>query len=619
MSLITSRVPRRAVLAAACLLALSAGSATQAQTFFNGIAAGDPTADGVVLWTRTSSALDGATGLAASLTAQIATDASFSNIVQTLSGSTAPSRDYTLKLTASGLAAGGTYFYRFTDGSSTSAVGRFTTAPTASTAAAVKFGFTGDADGQWRPYSSIRDLASQNNNFFVFLGDTIYETASSKSAAAASTTSTSASVTPAVLLADYQRKYREQLAPTTSGGFTGLQTFYTGTANYTLLDNHELGNVQFINGGAATGVVQANGIHPGVDRKNPLNDVNTSGTYLNKTAGFQALAQAYADYQPIRESMVSAPADARSDGTLKLYNSQQWGKNLLMINTDDRSYRDIRMQTASGGDDTGARADNAGRTMLGSTQLAWLKSSLLQAKADGTTWKVISVSSPIDQLGATGSGLDSGKSWMGGYRAERNELLKFIDDNDIENVVFLSTDDHFARVNELTYVDGGVVKVLPRAISIVAGPIGAAGPDAVTNHSFAGVTAAYNQVAALQASTNGNGSFTNAIGLDPATPGLRNVHREFDANADANRSALDFYSPDTFNYAELAIDADGVLSVEVFGINSYAKNTFPEPNDANNPVRNIFGFQLAPVPEPGTWGMMLGGLALLGARRRRRD
>lgn len=617
MPLFTSQVPRRAALAAACLLALAAGSAAQAQTFFNGIAAGDPSADGAVLWTRTSSVLDGATGLVANLSAQIATDANFSNIVQTLSGSSDAGRDFTLKLTASGLAAGGTYFYRFTDGSSTSAVGRFTTAPAASAAAAVKFGFTGDADGKWRPYGSIRNVAAQNNSFFVFLGDTIYETASTRSPAAASTTSTSALVTPAVLQADYQRKYREQLAPTAAGGFTGLQTFYTGTANYTLLDNHELGNVQFINGGAATGVVQANGIHPGVDRKNPLNDVNTSGTYLNKTAGFQALAQAYANYQPIRETTVVAPGDARSDGTLKMYNSQQWGKNLLMINTDDRSYRDIRMQAASGADDTGARADNAARTMLGTTQLAWLKSSLLQAKADGTTWKVISVSSPIDQLGATGSGLDSGKSWMGGYRAERNDLLKFIDDQDIENVVFLSTDDHFARVNELTYVDNGVVKVLPHAISIVAGPIGAGGPDAVTDHSFGGVAASYNQIAALQAATNGNGSFTNAIGLDPSTPGLRNVHREFDAQADANRSALDFYSPDTFNYAELAIGADGVLSVEVYGINSYAANTFPEPNDLANPVRNIFGFQLAPVPEPGTWALMLGGLALLMARRRR--
>src|SRR5262249_37215392 len=50
---------------------------------------------------------------------------------------------------------------------------------------------------------------------------------------------------------------------------------------------------------------------------------------------------------------------------------------------------------------------------------------------------------------------DGGKSWMGGYRAERNQLLKFIADNHIRNVIFIATDDHQNRINELSYSPTG--------------------------------------------------------------------------------------------------------------------------------------------------------------------
>jgi phosphodiesterase/alkaline phosphatase D-like protein len=42
----------------------------------------------------------------------------------------------------------------------------------------VKFGFSGDADGRFRPYHSIANLTAQKLDFFVFLGDAMYETAS---------------------------------------------------------------------------------------------------------------------------------------------------------------------------------------------------------------------------------------------------------------------------------------------------------------------------------------------------------------------------------------------------------------------------------------------------------
>jgi len=72
---------------------------------------------------------------------------------------------------------------------------------------------------------------------------------------------------------------------------------------------------------------------------------------------------------------------------------------------------------------------------------------------------------------------DGGKSWMGGYRAERNALLKFIAHHGIHNVVFLATDDHQNRINELLYSPTGqtgdqttYIKV-PYCFEIVCGPL----------------------------------------------------------------------------------------------------------------------------------------------------
>jgi uncharacterized protein YjiK/phosphodiesterase/alkaline phosphatase D-like protein len=563
---------------------------------FSGVAAGDATGNDAILWTRTYDPITNK-GVNSNLTAQISNDASFGSIAFSYK---VPARtdtldhDGTTKIDATGLASGTKYYYRFQDaGGEFSQVGTFKTAPSATTKTAVRFGFSGDYDGLMRPYSSTANFGKLNLDFYGNVGDTIYETASTGSPAAAD-----AAKDPAQALIDYHRKYLENLQPVNPGGFASLQTLFASQGNYTQLDNHELGNKQLINGGAPD-VLATNA---GNGTNNTVYDVNKTGKFINQTAGFKSLIQAYTDYQPIKEKLVVAPDDARSNGTQQLYNSQQWGQNVLYINTDTRSYRDVRLKTTDAAgvitttDDTGARADNPDRTLLGKTQLAWLKQNLLDAQKNGTAWKFVAISDPIDQLGAIGSGADGGKSWIGGYRAERNELLKFIADNGIKNVVFLSCDDHQNRINELTYLDNindpTSIRVLPSALSIVDGPIGATGPDGITDHSFANIKALADKLAAKQTTDK-----VNPIGLDPNFAGLKNVYREGDPNADTNRQAADFYSPDTFNYTTFDVSADGkTLNVAVQGINSYAANTFQEPS-ATNPVRTILSFSLdADVP-----------------------
>jgi phosphodiesterase/alkaline phosphatase D-like protein len=596
--------------------------------WYLGVASGDASSTDAIVWTR---AVDPSNPQSVHLTAEVSTDNTFGSFLS-FAGNTDANQDYTFKIDATGLQSGTRYYYRFTtdDGLSVSQVGTFETAPAANASASLHFGFTGDADGLMRPYPAADaatapgtpSFSAQQFDNFIWLGDTIYETASgspgNNNSPVTPSTSTASNInSTAALLAmeqAYWQKYQQQFLAVTTGTDPGLQAFFNSTGHFTLLDNHELGNKQVINGGAAPGTTPV-GI--GVDPTNTANDVNTTNTFVNQSAIFKTLLQAYTDYQPIRVQTVSAPGDLRSNGTQQLYFSQQWGKNAAFFNLDDRSYRDIRMKTAGGADDTGPRADNPGRTMLGATQLAWIEQSLLDAQNNGTTWKFVSVSSPIDQIGPIGgsftinnsgdpnttqpgftsSEADGGKSWMGEYRAERNALLKFIADHNINHVVFLTTDDHQVRINELRYSptsdtanQASYVRV-PGAFQIVVGPIGATGPDTVTDHSIANLQALAQSFASQQAAAG-----IDPIGLDPNFVGLKNVSREGDPNANTNRSGFDFYSPDTFNYAVLDVDSTGQnLTVTVNGLNSYGTNTFPQPSGSNT-VRQILQFTITTTP-----------------------
>ncbi|MFI3138292.1 MAG: alkaline phosphatase D family protein, partial [Methylococcaceae bacterium] len=518
-------------------------------------------------------------------------------------------------------------------------IGKFKTAIDPATSAAVRFAFSGDMDGLMRPYALASTIPAQNFDFFVNLGDVIYENASNAGATdgkpgvnnspsvTLSGTVPAPSATGATiaqLFTDYSKKYREQFQAVNAGGQNSLQTFYAAQGNYTLYDNHELGNRQYINGGApAGGSVGDMPSGAGVDARIDSNDVNTSGTFINKTLGFQTLQQVYLNYQPIADrGVVNTPQDPRMNGTKQQFMAQAWGKNALFFNTDARSYRDIRIKTAANADETTApRANNPKRTMLGVTQLALLEQALFNAQSTGIVWKFVTTSDPIDQIGPIGGALtltnlpnfgtgvngngaastysapdaDAGKSWQGGYRAERNALLKYIADNKITNVVFLSTDDHQNRINELTYSPTGetekqasYVKV-PYTFEIVAGPLGATGPDLITNHTFAMAQQYANSIFAAQ----------SAAGIEPlglqGYPGLKNVSRLNDPNAGTTPSAVDFYSPDTFNYNALEISASGQLTVTSWGIVATAQNSASEYDASKNPIQKVFNFQIDPV------------------------
>ncbi len=287
---------------------LLAAAAAASATYY-GVAAGDMTATDVILWTR---ATDAAGTAPVALIAQVSTDPNFATGVTTISGSTSAATDFTLKLNATGLAPNSTYYYRFVDGTgAASATGTFMTAPAATQRTEIKFAFSGDADGRFRPYTLMAGFGtsqqpqSQNLRFFNFLGDTIYETASTGSPAVPVVTSSTTGAALAAGLAAYDKKYFENITGVTSTGtpsFTGQQDLrdtFAVAGEYTLLDNHELGNVSLQSGGAP--LAAAARVTPGQGF-----DVNTTGAYDNQTAGFKTLEKAYFDYHPTRANLDSA-------------------------------------------------------------------------------------------------------------------------------------------------------------------------------------------------------------------------------------------------------------------------------------------------------------------------
>jgi phosphodiesterase/alkaline phosphatase D-like protein len=641
------------LVAVAVLAAATFTTAAEAALTFTGVAAGDASSTKITLWTR---AMDPAAPGNAVLSVDLATNSSFAGSIMHVAPActTDSTKDFTCKVDIGNLQPNTIYFYRFVGpASELSNTGRFKTSPASSTKAPLHFAFSGDNDGLMRPFALATQLPAQNLDFYVNLGDVIYETASNLTTTgshngqpwlnspAATVTGSSATLngiptsgpnfaTQVQLKSDYERKYRENFLPVNPGGQNSLQVLYASQGNYTLYDNHELGNRQYINGGApAGGSVGGTGndmpTGRGVDARslgtgNPANanDVNTSSSdYMNRSIGFLTLRDVFLSYQPISPNrpVVNAPLDPRTDLSKQLYSAQQWGTNAIYIHTDTRSYRDLRLKSADGSvDDTGARADNPGRTMFGATQLAWLKQTLLGAEAAGTVWKFVSVSDPIDQIGPLGGSLtllnlpnfgpggyapvnaDGGKSFIGGYRAERNDLLKFIADNHITNVVFLATDDHQNRINELTYSPTGQTNVqssyvkVPYTFSIVAGPLGATGPDLITNHTFTMAQQYANSIVAAETAAG-----VEPIGLE-SYPGLHNLVRDGDPLADVAPQPVDFYSPDTFNFTILDVSADGLtLSVKSFGMNSTTVNTGIEY--ANGPqAHTILSFDLDAAP-----------------------
>jgi phosphodiesterase/alkaline phosphatase D-like protein len=519
-------------------------TAGRSEPFAYGVASGDMTPSSAILWTRTGSEAD--------VAADLSTSNDFTSVTTLPTVHSTDSSDFTAKISASGLTPGTTYYYRFRSGTDTSDVGSFHTPPASSQDATVTLGFSGDAHWAWKPYPLIANLVKEPLDTFIFLGDLIYESRNLETGKNGTIAAES--------LDDYRWKYRENREPRSAGtsSIVPMKDLYERFGQYSVFDNHETGLSKqrgappYITGGAA------------VDNE-----------FVNETEGFQNRIRAYSEYQPVENATVQGTGDPRLDGTLQFYRTVPWGANVELFVLDDRSYRDAALSSAND-----SAAADCSRTMLGAPQLTWFENELAAAQSRGVTWKVVVISSPIQELGQA---FDGTKSWPSGYVCERNRLLKFIDDQGINNVVFLTTDNHYTAINNLQYnADPGDPHspLLParNAFEIITGPLGA-DVDPIDQTHNVDVYGLSLRDADRKIVDTWNGDIPDSkgktdglkqagfdpIGLEASFPGLVADSVVSEGMPNEQVIAADFVSFRTFSYTVLTFD-HGSLAVRVTGM-----------------------------------------------------
>lgn len=346
-------------------LAACGGSDASPSVFSYGVASGDPLADRVILWTHAK--IPGSSN-SVGLTWQVASDSTFATVLKTGRLAATEETGFTAKVDVTGLTAGSSYFYRFTDDAGVvSTVGTTRTLP-ASTATSVKlavFSCTLFSAGYFNTYDAA---AKSDAQYAIHLGDYIYEYGSdpakfgNTNVDGVTTAFTLGRVTsPAndiVSLSDYRTRYALYKSD------ANLQALHAKMPWITVWDDHEFANNAYM-GGAEN------------------HNVTTQGDWTTRKNN---AARAYHEWLPIR-----TPDSAN---LLKIYRSFDFG-NLLSLHMLDTRIEGRDRQYDNFGDVDGgvtryltamATGTDASRKMISSAQQTWLTNGLTASTA---TWQFL--------------------------------------------------------------------------------------------------------------------------------------------------------------------------------------------------------------------------------------
>jgi alkaline phosphatase D len=409
----------------------------------HGVASGDVTDHSAVIWSRANKQ--------AQMHVEYNTNSNFSSTSKSLTITPInvnETTDFTGHAKIHGLRPDTLYYYRvwFTttpgqdiknndsskgsivSDSSSSITGTFRTSPENSTSKTVRFVIGGDLGGHrycrrvdlgYPIFSIIKALSP---DFFIFNGDQIYGD----------------DVCPAhqgpedvVGWYNIQGNFPSITDENVNwSDLSQLQDIYNKHWEYNRADPH------------IQSLLQNTSIYSQADDHEVVNDYGGNWSYLSNATkdrtGFPNLVkaglQAFFNFSPLDGNNNSSSTE---EGANRVYRSFNWGKDLELFLLDAHSYRS-RSELID--------TPENNKTLLGKAQFQWLEQSLLNSTA---TWKVISTDVPFtipscftNQLGCDSWATNS-SAFKKTFVRERNDLLKFLDDNNIKNVIFITTDVHF--------------------------------------------------------------------------------------------------------------------------------------------------------------------------------
>ncbi len=569
----------------------------QVSTLPNGVASGDVTQTSAVLWAHSTALGDAAF--------EYSTRDDF-GIIDGHKTVAVVDVNLPVKAQISELVPATQYFYRVTDAQNETAVGWFRTPCNVGINAGLRFGASGDWQ-QAPPFPSLKNVPQRDLDFFIKLGDSIY---------ADTETPALAGVVQARTLDHFRVKHDENLS--SRFGSNVMALLNASTPFLATIDDHEI--VDNFAGGAAPGQSpDAPDVHP---LEPPL--FIDAVAFVNETQVYQDAMRAFQEYHPIRNELWDTPNDALTHEKPKFYRKATYGSDATVLILDARSFRDAPLPVVTNPFDASEAAAflagtfTEGRTMLGRAQMDCLKSDLLDSQQTGITWKFVIIPEPIQNFGTIGA-----EDRFEGYAAERTELLKFIHENQIENVVFIAGDFHGTIVNNLAYqelspegTDDAVVESTPiRTFEVVTGPVAffdaLLGPSTVELAASAGVLspflkALYDRLPVApdtDSVINDKDDFLKSLintqlevfDYDPI--GLNENNASAEGLIDAELLQGDYLACHTFGWAEFEIAADTQdLLVTVYGVDAYSETDLLADPDAviNRVPRVVSQFMVHP-------------------------
>jgi alkaline phosphatase D len=376
--------------------------------FTLGVASGDPTSDGFVIWTRLApDHTRGDGGLnpePIKVLWEISADPSMRKIIRRGQSVATPELGHSVHVEVTGLQPDREYFYRFHSGGFTSAVGRSRTAPALGTMKEkLRFAFASCQNYENGYYVAHRDLAIADVDAVLFLGDYIYEGNGNRGPRVHSEEKV-------LTLDDYRKRYALYKSD------IDLQAAHAAHPWIVTFDDHEV----------------ANNWAGDIDQENSPVEIFRR----RRAAAFQA----YYENMPLRRSSLPNGSE------MCVYRKISYGRLAQFTVVDTRQYRTDQPCGDNWKRSCPARLDESA-TMMGPAQEKWFADTLSQSSS---LWNVVANQVMIAQLKEpTEDGATYNMDQWDGYPAARKRLTEFLAIRKPSNPVFITGDTHQTWVGDL--------------------------------------------------------------------------------------------------------------------------------------------------------------------------